>query len=52
MQKALSNPIIMHGIETRVSKADQTILKSPAAVRPIYIMIQAEIFNKKLKIRK
>jgi len=52
MQKALSNPVIMYGIETRVPNADQTILKSPGRVLPVCIMIHAEIFNKKWKIKK
>jgi hypothetical protein len=47
MQKSLSKPFIMHGIETRVPNTDQTILQSPVRVLPACIMIHAEIFNKK-----
>ena len=47
MQKALSNPVIMHGIEMRVSNADQTILQSSGRVRPACITIHADIFNNK-----
>jgi len=41
MQKALSNPVITHGIETRVPNTDQTILQSPGKVLPVYITIHA-----------
>jgi hypothetical protein len=51
-KKALFKPVIMHGSETEVPKADQTIRRSPGRVRRVYITIHAELSNKKGKIRK
>jgi len=38
MQQALSNPVILHGIETRVPNADHIILQSYGMVLPVYII--------------
>ena len=45
MQKALSNPFIMHGIETRVPNANQTILKRPDRVLLVYRVNQKNVYT-------